>query len=89
MSRAKFYPELIIENEYHAIFICSKYNNLRDAWLNKLSIPENFHELGMKEKLSLVLNKPENVRLNAQCIDSIFYGPSMPIKQKLVTNKFL
>ena len=59
-----------IENEYHAIFICSKYNNLRDAWLNKLSIPENFHELGMKEKLSLVLNKPENVRLTAQYIVS-------------------
>ena len=59
-----------IENEYHAIFICSKYSNLRDAWLNKLSIPENFHELGMKEKLSLVLNKPENVRLTAQYIVS-------------------
>ena len=59
-----------IESEYHAIFICSKYSNLRDAWLKKICIPPNFHELEMSEKFSFILNKPENVRLTSQYIVS-------------------
>ena len=59
-----------IESEYHAIFICVKYTNLRDAWLKKICIPSNFHELEMSEKFSLILNKPENVRLTSQYIVS-------------------
>ena len=55
-----------IENEYHALFNCSVYYNLREAWLEKIDIPENFWELNPAEKLCLVLNEAQNVRHTAQ-----------------------
>ena len=57
-----------IESEYHVMFSCSKYDSLRDAWLRKICTPANFHELEMKEKFEIILNRPENVRLTAQYI---------------------
>ena len=47
------------------------YKNLREAWLSKLTKPENFSHLPPQDKLKLVLNKPENVRLTAQYIVSV------------------
>jgi len=38
-----------IESEYHAMFSCSKYDSLWDAWLRKVCTPANFHELEMKK----------------------------------------
>ena len=60
-----------IENEYYVLFECKMYNDLRRAWLNKLSIPENFDILPKNEKLKLVLNDPNNVRHTAQYTISI------------------
>ena len=55
-----------IESEYHALFSCCVYNDLRQGWLNKICIPDNFLVLPGEEKLSLVLNHPENVKPTAQ-----------------------
>ena len=57
-----------IESKYHVMFSYSKYDSLRDALLHKVCTPANFHELEMKEKFKIVLNRPENVRLTAQYI---------------------
>ena len=51
-----------VESEYYVLFVCSMYNNLRQTWLKKLCIPENFNRLPKNEKLKLVLNEAENVR---------------------------
>ena len=60
-----------VESEYYVLFTCSIYNNLREAWLNKLCIPENFRQLPNHEQLSLVLNEPENVKHTAQYLVSL------------------
>ena len=55
-----------IESESHALFSCCIYNDLRQVWLNNICIPDNFPVLPREEKLSLVLNHPENVKPTAQ-----------------------
>lgn len=55
-----------IESESHALFSCCVYNDLRQGWLNKICIPDNFLVLPGEEKLGLVLNHPENVKPTAQ-----------------------
>ena len=55
-----------IESEFHALFICSVYNDLRQTWLNKICIPDNFQSLPREEQLKLVLNVPENVKQTSQ-----------------------
>ena len=55
-----------IESEFHALFICSVYNDLRQSWLNKICIPDNFQSLPREEQLKLVLNVPENVKQTSQ-----------------------
>ena len=34
-----------IEDEFHLIFQCASYNEIRISWLSKLQLPENFHLL--------------------------------------------
>ena len=60
-----------IESEYYVLFKCQKYNNLREAWLSKLTKPDNFLHLPSQDKLKLVLNDPENVRHTAQFVVSL------------------
>ena len=55
-----------VESEFHILFICEKYSNLREAWMTKLSRPDHFHQLSTQEKFKLVLNEPSNVRHTAQ-----------------------
>ena len=55
-----------IESEFHVLFVCQMYENLREAWLTKLSKPDHFSQLTPQEKLKLVLNDPTNVRHTAQ-----------------------
>ena len=62
---------LAIEDESHVIFYCSVYNNLRIAWLNKIVTPPNFIDLENNEKLKIVLNSPENVKVTAQFLVDI------------------
>ena len=55
-----------IESEYHVLFICEKYANLRQIWLNKLTKPENFSILPSQDKFKIVLNEANNVKYTAQ-----------------------
>ena len=61
-----------VEDEFHYIFQCVSYNELRANWLSKLKLPENFAEMEAPEKLKLVLNEAENVKLTAQFILDAF-----------------
>ena len=60
-----------IESEFYVLFQCTMYHDLRQAWLGNLCIPENFNNLPKNEKLKLVLNEAQNVRLTAQYIVSV------------------
>ena len=60
-----------IESEFYVSFKCQNYNNLREAWLSKLTNPDNFSHLSPQDKLKLVLNKPENVRHTAKYLVSV------------------
>jgi hypothetical protein len=60
-----------IESEFHVLFICRKYDNLREAWLTKLYKPDHFLELSPQDKFKLVLNEPCNVRHTAQYLISL------------------
>ena len=62
---------IAIEDEFHVIFYCSMYNNLRIAWLNKIVTPPNFLNLENNEKLKIVLSSPENVKATAQFLIDI------------------
>ena len=57
-----------VEDEFHFIFKCVIYTELRKSWLSKIVTPENFNELVSKEKLKIVLNEAGNVKLTAQYI---------------------
>ena len=48
------------------MFICSKYNSLREAWLQKLDLPADFENLTQIEKMNIVINVPENVKPTAK-----------------------
>ena len=43
-----------IENEFHFIFICNRYESIRNTWLSKLSLPNNFENIPECEKLIVV-----------------------------------
>ena len=62
-----------VETEYHFIFICSCYNDLRTSWLQKLVKPDNFDTINEGEKLCIVLNAPENVKSTAQFIIDAYH----------------
>ena len=55
-----------VESEFHILFVCEKYSNLREAWMSRLSKPDQFYQLQPQEKFKLVLNEPNNVRHTAQ-----------------------
>ena len=57
-----------VETEFHFIFTCSKYNNLRNNWQENLVKPENFANMDEGSKLGIVLNMAENVKTTAQFI---------------------
>jgi hypothetical protein len=51
-----------IETEVHYLFSCSAYRSERDDWLRKLTLPPNFDQMTVGNKLKLVLNDPSNVK---------------------------
>ena len=57
-----------VETEYHFLFGCPMYDDLRSEWFPKMTLPENFQNLADHRKLDLVLNKAENVKYCAQFI---------------------
>ena len=70
-----------VEDEFHFIFECNKYDQERSFWLNKLKVPDNFITETQEKKLDLVLNDHSNVKLTAQFIINIF-----DIRSKIVNN---
>ena len=64
--------EPCVETEYHFVYVCSKYNNLRNSWLEDLVKPENFENLDQGSKLGIALNLSENVKPTAQFIISAY-----------------
>ena len=69
-----------IENEFHFIFQCSIYEELRRKWISKLRIPENFLQIEKAEKFKLVLNEPDNVKFTAQFIIDMYSIRSKIVK---------
>ena len=61
-----------VEDEFHFIFECFKYSSLRTIWLEKLEIPNNFQILSKDQKLGIILNHPNNVKITAQYLIDIF-----------------
>ena len=60
--------ENLIENESHLIFQCETYHTLRQNWLSKVVLPQNFQDLEASQKLKIVLNDSKNVKVTAQFI---------------------
>ena len=60
--------EPCVENEFHFIYVCSKYSNLRNSWLENLVKPENFENLDQGSRLGIALNMHENIKATAQFI---------------------
>ena len=61
----------IIESEYHALFECKMYNELREMWRSKLVLPDNFDNLPVNCKLDQVLNIAGNVRHTSKFLVSL------------------
>ena len=57
-----------IENEFHFLFICNRYESIRNTLFSKLQLPDDFEILPDFEKLKAVLNEEKNVSLTAQFI---------------------
>ena len=55
-----------MESEYHVMFVCHKYNDLRDDLISHLTLPTNFNELSAAEKFKLVSNETGNIKHTAR-----------------------
>ena len=55
-----------IESEVHIIFNCNRYKEMRQKWLQKLTLPLDFALLTLYKKLDIVLNHAKNVKFTAQ-----------------------
>ena len=75
-------PTNQIENEYHFIFECEAYRDESLIWMEKLSIPNNFSTLNDNQRMKIVLNDHNNVKLSAQYLINIYDKRS-----KIVTSK--
>jgi hypothetical protein len=78
-----------VEDEYHFIFECQKYEHERFLWLNNLQIPTNFLIETSEKKLDFALNDPNNVKLTAQFIINIFDSRSKIVNNLPSTNNLL
>ena len=54
------------ETEFHVLFICEKYSNLRQLWVDKVTKPDNFDAMSRSDQFKIVLNEPSNVKYTAQ-----------------------
>ena len=61
-----------VEDECHFLFVCSTYAIMRENWYSRLVKPYNFRALSGGEKLKIVLNEADNVKLTAQFITDAF-----------------
>ena len=61
-----------METESHFLLQCSGYNDLRQSWLEKLELPDNFSERAEADQISILVNTPEYVKPTAQFIIDAF-----------------
>ena len=60
-----------VESEVHFLFRCSSYNELRQRWFGRATLPDNFDRLADMEKMKVVTNLT-NVKSTAQFIVEAF-----------------
>ena len=53
------------------LYICEKNLNLRQLWLDKITIPQNFNNLPNSEKFAVALDEPSNVKYTDQYLIDI------------------
>ena len=70
-----------VETEYHFIYECSYYDNIRLNWLQNMVKPDNFGDLGEGEKLSIALNASENIMSTAKFITTAYSMRSKKINK--------
>ena len=56
------------ESESHFLLFCPAYSRLRQDWLSKLELPENFELFSPEKKLCTLINDANNVKQTAQYI---------------------
>ena len=61
-----------IESEVHVIFNCNRYKEIRQNWIQKLTLPPDYNLLTLYKKLDIVLNHAQNVKFTAQYLINIF-----------------
>ena len=61
-----------VESECHFLLICPAYHELRQAWLSKLDLPENFNSLIDDQKLIMLINDENKVKSTSQFIVDAF-----------------
>ena len=54
-----------VENEFHFVLYCSGYRDIRQQWLNSLTLPDNFDTLTDTGKMAVLINL-SNVKSTAQ-----------------------
>ena len=62
-----------VESEVHFLFNCNRYKDLRKLWLERLTLTSDFCLLNVFQKLDIVLNHPENVKITAQFLINAYY----------------
>ena len=77
---------IAIEDECHVLFYCSMYNNIRIEWYRRLIKPVNFCNLENTQKLKIVLNAPENVKVTGQFLIDICNVRSKILIKKSTNN---
>ena len=69
-----------VETEFHFIFLCKLYENLRENWMSRIQTPDNFDLLPVGEKISVIFNA-QNVKSTAQ-----FLIHSFDLRSKTIHN---
>ena len=64
--------ESLVESEFHFLLACPAYLDIRQAWLSKLDLPENFDQFTNDNKLRILINEINNVKPTAQFIVEAF-----------------
>ena len=70
-----------IESEIHFIFQCNRYSAIRQIWLSQLTVPLDFNLLSVYQKLDIVLNHHENVKLTSQFLINAY-----DVRSKVISN---
>ena len=70
-----------METEYHFIYECNYYDNIRLNWLQNMVKPDNFVDLSEGEKLSIAVYASENIMYTAKFITTAYSMRSKKINK--------